>query len=251
MRVAVFGGHGRLGRALQRFSSHEIVPLGSADCDIRDEAAIRSALNQVAAEVAVNSAAVTDAARAESNPEEARSVNVNGAFAFARACRSCGVFSAQISSDAVLDPINVYARSKVETEASGADVQVRTNFYDETHWLVSALRAGCPVALLTSNVFNPISVQGLVAALDLVLARAARGVVEVGTVEPVSYHGLGCAMAHALGKDVRLIEGVSSLAAEVPFPARTFLAEAFSWSGKRAPDLETDMRAFFRATQVG
>jgi dTDP-4-dehydrorhamnose reductase len=251
LTVVVFGGCGRLGRALQASSRHRVVASACDDCDITDGGAIRSVLQRLTPDAAINCAAVTSAAECEADPARALSVNVGGALAFAEACREQGVYAVQISSDAVLDPVNEYARSKKAAESSGADAHLRTNFYGADHWLVRELTACRSARLLANNAFNPISATGLVGALDRAIAGRFRGVLEVGTSRPVSYYAFGIVMARILGANERLLEPTSQLNGTVAFPARTYLSDAFRWSGEPAPDLEVDMDEFFSSRSGG
>jgi dTDP-4-dehydrorhamnose reductase len=150
-KAVVLGARGTLGLALC-----EHLPaagwsvgaaIGRAECDIRDEAALRALLEGLRPAVVFNAAAYTDVDRAELEPELANAVNAEGARAVALAAAAAGAAVVHYSTDFVFDgeserlydeddppsPQGSYARSKVAGDAAVAAATPR-------HFI---LRVGC------------------------------------------------------------------------------------------------------------
>jgi dTDP-4-dehydrorhamnose reductase len=138
MKVLITGAGGRLGRELVgAFEGHETVALGRADLDISDEAAVATAVGDLAPALVVNAAAFTDVDACEDDPVRAHRVNALGPWWLARACARSEATFVHVSTDAVFGgpaptdghghrraltefdpptPVNVYSRSKVAGE---------------------------------------------------------------------------------------------------------------------------------------
>ena len=137
MRVAIFGATGMLGQALLRqWKDDEIVPLGSAQADIRIPDQVRKAIEQAKPDWTVLAAAYTDVDGCEINPTLASAVNTRGAMNVAKAVALSGSKLVFISTDYVFDgkntspyetnharnPINAYGRSKADAEEKLAEI---------------------------------------------------------------------------------------------------------------------------------
>jgi len=137
MRVAIFGATGMLGQALLRqWKDDEIVPLGSAQADIRIPDQVRKAIEQAKPDWTVLAAAYTDVDGCEINPTLASAVNTRGAMNVAKAAALAGSKLVFISTDYVFDgkntspyetnharnPINAYGRSKADAEEKLAEI---------------------------------------------------------------------------------------------------------------------------------
>jgi dTDP-4-dehydrorhamnose reductase len=128
----VLGARGTLGAALceelPRAGWRLAAPVAHAQCDIRDEAALRALVDRLRPTAVFNAAAYTDVDRAETEPEVAHAVNAQGAENVARAAAAAGAVIVHYSTDFVFDgeltrpyderdppsPQGSYARSKVE-----------------------------------------------------------------------------------------------------------------------------------------
>ncbi len=127
----VLGGRGTLGAALcaelPRAGWRLGAALGRAECDIRDEAALRALFDRLRPTAVFNAAAYTDVDKAETEPEIAMAVNGQGAETVARAAAAAGAAIVHYSTDFVFDgelerpyderdppsPQGSYARSKI------------------------------------------------------------------------------------------------------------------------------------------
>jgi len=155
MKTLVLGCKGQLGRSLAGTVPEDIEIIGFdlPELDITDAAAVLDICRQRSPDVIVNAAAYTAVEQAESEPELAASINVDGVRNIAAASRDVGARFIHIStdfvfdgesttpykSDAVTNPLNVYGRTKRDgelaalEETSGAAIVIRTSWlYGET-----------------------------------------------------------------------------------------------------------------------
>jgi dTDP-4-dehydrorhamnose reductase len=131
MRVTVFGASGLLGQALIReWNGDSVTGLTSRDADLRDAAAVQSAIRETRPDWIVLSAAYTDVDGCESHSDLAFSVNRDGAVHVALAAKEVGAQLLFLSTDYVFDgtsrtpyevddvrnPQSIYGRTKAEAE---------------------------------------------------------------------------------------------------------------------------------------
>lgn len=154
MRVAVTGGHGTLGRALQALRP-DWAYWSRIHCDVRSEASIGYALDAAQPDVVVHAAALTD--HQHPNAAEIIETNVVGTQRLALECRLRGVKLVYLSTHYVYPgtdgnyneestprPIGAYAWSKYAGEEAvwaqpGESLVIRGSWYDYhtrlRHWL--------------------------------------------------------------------------------------------------------------------
>src|SRR5690349_6367282 len=101
MRTVVLGAPGQLGRDLVPRLAGEVIPLGRADADLTDSAALRSKLTDVRPDVVVNCAAYNFVDKAESEPAAAFAVNAWAVKDLATSCRDLGSTLVHFSTDYV------------------------------------------------------------------------------------------------------------------------------------------------------
>ena len=108
--------------------------------DITDAAAVRQAVQRVRPNIIINAAAYTAVDKAESEPEAARAINVNGTQNLARAAAEAGAALLHISTDYVFDgkgetpyretdqthPASVYGQTKLNGEHAALAACPRT-----------------------------------------------------------------------------------------------------------------------------
>ena len=108
--------------------------------DITDAAAVRQAVQRVRPNIIINAAAYTAVDKAESEPEAARAINVNGTQNLARAAAEAGAALLHISTDYVFDgkgetpyretdqthPASVYGQTKLNGEHAALAACTRT-----------------------------------------------------------------------------------------------------------------------------
>jgi dTDP-4-dehydrorhamnose reductase len=138
MRIVVTGAHGQLGAALvhEFGAAHDVTPLGHADLDITDDAAVDERMAALRPEAILNAAAYNDVDAAENHPLDALNLNAFAVRALARAAERSGATLVHYSTDFVFDgvaaephtederpnPQSVYAASKLLGEWFAADV---------------------------------------------------------------------------------------------------------------------------------
>ena len=145
------GAGGMLGMDFVRAATHwnhEVVPLTGADLDITDSKAVWQTCVRERPDAVVNCAAYTDVDGAESDPEAAARVNVEGARYLALAAAEVGAAIVYPSTDYVFDgqkgapyvesdqanPLSVYGQSKAAGEAETAAANQRY-FIVRSSWL--------------------------------------------------------------------------------------------------------------------
>lgn len=156
MRVAVTGTKGQVAASLIERGQEraEIVALGRPSLDLTERDSIIRALEAARCDVVINAAAYTAVDKAETEPEEARRINAEGAGFVAEAAARLGVPLLQISTDYVFDgksarpyvesdptgPTGAYGRSKLEGEARALAAQPNCAIL-RTAWVYSPFGA--------------------------------------------------------------------------------------------------------------
>ncbi|HBV96302.1 MAG: dTDP-4-dehydrorhamnose reductase [Peptococcaceae bacterium BICA1-7] len=151
MRVLITGAAGFLGKqAALEFSgrNHLVYPLTRKELDITSQYQVKSALIDIRPHLVINFAAYTDVDRAETEKEEAFTINGLGPLLLASACRMFSSTLVHISTDYVFnglsprpylvsdtpDPINVYGQSKLLGEQAVRESGCRY-YIIRTSWL--------------------------------------------------------------------------------------------------------------------
>jgi dTDP-4-dehydrorhamnose reductase len=143
MRLYVIGAEGQVARSLREAASlHENIAFGFGarpDVDLLHPDSIKTAIAKFRPDVVINPAAYTAVDKAESEPDQAYSLNRDGARAVASAASIQGASVIHLSTDYVFDgnkigayvesdpvaPQGVYGRSKLEGELAVAEANPR------------------------------------------------------------------------------------------------------------------------------
>ena len=235
MRILVTGGRtGYLGRhVVAAAAGHDVVAVGSADCDVRDRAA-------VAALVAAHRPhAVVHTAYVQSDWD----VTATGAAHVAVAAAAHGARLVLVSSDVVFsgddvhydesarpDPITAYGAAKAAAETAAlavcADVVVaRTSLVlgdgaSQHERLVHTLAGGAEGALFDDEGRCPVHVGDLAAALVELAESNHQGVLHVAGADAMSRLELGRLIARRDGLDPDALRGTSRAALPGPVDVR-------------------------------
>ncbi len=155
MKILLTGKNGQVGFELARYlaaTQHEVISVGSADCDLSKPAAIRDLIQTVKPDVLINPAAHTAVDRAESEPDVAKAINADAPEVMANELKKTSGLLVHFSTDYVFDgrktapyneldtpnPQSVYGQTKLQGEqaitTSGVDhVILRTSWVFGVH----------------------------------------------------------------------------------------------------------------------
>jgi dTDP-4-dehydrorhamnose reductase len=202
MKILITGANGQLGTALRgALSGHDLAPLDHAGLDITDAAAVRQAIAAAKPEIVIHSAAWTDTAGCERDPERAMLVNATGARNVAEAAREAGAAMVHISTNEVFDgekgapydeddathAINAYGRSKLAGEEAVREM-LPQHYIVRTSWTYGPGRASFPekilqaarsngrLRLVTDEVATPTLTTDLAAAIAKLIATREFGI---------------------------------------------------------------------------
>jgi dTDP-4-dehydrorhamnose reductase len=153
MKVFVVGSRGQLGQTLLETVPAVVESAGAdlPDLDIADLPALRARFAAEQPDFLVNAAAYTAVDKAESEPDIARRVNVDGTRNVAQAAREVGARVIHLSTDFVFDgdkgvpyrpddapgPVSVYGRTKLDGEIAVRDATDGDAIVIRTAWLYS------------------------------------------------------------------------------------------------------------------
>jgi len=208
LKALVLGAGGQLGSDLARLVPGAVA-MTREQLSVTDAAGVRAALERHRPDVVFNCAAYNPVDRAETEPERALSVNSDGAFNAAAACRTLGMALVHYSTNFVFDgrldrpylesdavgPLGAYARSKAEGERRvlaehPAALVIRTaalfgstgsrakggSFPDR---IVRAAREGKPLTVVADQKVNPTYTPDLAEASIALAASGMVGLVHV------------------------------------------------------------------------
>lgn len=188
MRRLIVLGTGLLGSALRQARPDATV-LDHAAFDQAGGLARATEPHVRAGDAVVNAAAMTNLDKCEERPDQAMEVNGEEPGRLARLCRERGALLAHVSTDGVLDPINVYSQSKVlgeqrVKEEAGDDaliVRISTVFGphpirdDFVRFVVRTLRTTGEVRAITDMICSPTYTLDAARAMIAAVEGGARG----------------------------------------------------------------------------
>ena len=148
----IVGKSGQLAQALAHVSEAPLHFRGGQDHDFFDVDATARLIEDLGITKVINTAAYTAVDQAESEPEAAKSLNVDLPQAIAEACLKTGANLIHVSTDYVFDgekpvgefylptdetnPINVYGQTKLDGEKAVLDVDAAAQIV-RTSWVIS------------------------------------------------------------------------------------------------------------------
>ncbi|HEY5577271.1 MAG TPA: dTDP-4-dehydrorhamnose reductase [Deferrimonas sp.] len=237
MRLLITGGLGLLGKEIEAVfrGRAEILTTDREAWDVTDPAACRREVDGFRPDVVIHCAAYTAVDRAESEPEAARLLNVEGTRNVARACRERGVLMVTFGTDYIFDgtsrrpyreedpgnPLSVYGKTKWAAEQAlredgGDHLLVRTQWLfgpaggNFIRTILEKARRGETLRVASDQVGCPTFSRDLADAVRKLVAARARGTVHFSGEGETSWFGLARYVLQRCG-----------LSTESLFPART------------------------------
>lgn len=264
--LIINGATGTLGRAFARLCERRGLSyrlLTRAEMDIADPQSVEHALAEFEPWAVVNAAGYVRVDEAEREAEKCFRENADGAATLAAACARRGAALLTFSSDLVFDgtkghpyvesdevsPLNVYGRSKAESERRVLDelpsaLVVRTSAFfgpwDEHNFITVALRTlseGRKFVAADDALISPTYVPDLVgASLDLLL-DGEEGIRHLSNEGAITWAELARLAARRAGLDPQLVEARPTVFLQLAAP-RPLYSVLASERGQLMPTLE-------------
>jgi len=244
LRLLITGGHGLLGKEIAQVfdRSTTIRTTDREEWDVTDPAACRREVDGFRPDAVVHCAAYTAVDRAESEPEMARILNVEGTRNVARACRERGALMVTFGTDYIFDgaasrpyreedpanPLSVYGKTKWAAEQAlreeGADhLLVRTQWMfgpagkNFIRTILEKARRGEALRVASDQVGCPTFSRDLAVAVRNLLGARARGTVHFSSEGETSWFGLARHVLERCGLPAALLS--PALTRDLPYPA--------------------------------
>ncbi len=243
--------------------------------DIESDVSVNLSVADIAPDIIVNAAAMTDLAACEVNPERAAAVNSISVGRLAGAAESVGARFIHISTDqywagegaslhdedAPPAPVNEYGRSKLSGEKAALEfasaLVLRTNVTGPrgwagkptfAEWLCGAISAGTPLTLFDDYYTSTIDSGAFAEALLDLGACGAVGLLNVAARDACHKAAFAFAMGRAMGISPN-VAGTASVLGLRPRRAESAgldCRRAESLLGRQMPDLDTVCRDLAR-----
>ena len=244
MRLLITGGLGLLGKEITRVfdGSAGIRTTDREEWDVTDPAACRREVDAFRPDAVIHCAAYTAVDRAESEPEMARILNVEGTRNVARVCRERGVLMVTFGTDYIFDgasprpyreedaanPLSVYGKTKWAAEQAlreegGDHLLVRTQWMfgpagkNFIRTILEKARQGGSLRVASDQVGCPTFSRDLAAAVRNLLGARARGTVHFSGEGETSWFGLARYVLERCGLPAALLSPARTR--ELPYPA--------------------------------
>jgi dTDP-4-dehydrorhamnose reductase len=244
VRLLITGGLGLLGKEIEAVfrDRAEILVTDREEWDVTDPAACRREVDGFRPDVVVHCAAWTAVDRAESEPEAARLLNVEGTRNVARACRDRGILMVTFGTDYIFDgtsrrpyreedpanPLSVYGKTKWAAEQAvreeeGDHLLVRTQWLfgpggkNFIRTILEKARRGESLRVVSDQVGCPTFSRDLAVAVRTLLGARARGTVHFSGEGETSWFGLARYVLVRCGLPVALLSPARTR--DLPYPA--------------------------------
>ncbi len=217
MKILVTGGRGQLGQAIQScLNQHTLSICDLPEMDIANPEVVVSTLESIKPDLVLNAAAYTDVDGAESHPEDAYRVNVDGPRVLAEKTSQRQIPLLHMSTDYVFDgtksepynehdepnPQSVYGRTKWEGEKQVRQINPH-HYIVRTAWLYSAvgknfaktiisLAKNPEVRVVNDQIGSPTYAPHLAVALGKLVKNYPFGTYHIAGGGQTSWCGLTC-----------------------------------------------------------
>jgi dTDP-4-dehydrorhamnose reductase len=242
---------------------------GDSRCDLSEQDAVHNLICEVAPDVVVHAAGLTDVERCESNPDEAFAANRDAA-ANLRVSLPDSTRLVVISTDQVYpdkhgphgeddaEPVNMYGRSKLEGEQAALKhaqaLVLRTNFFGPSRkparnslsdFFIDKFSCGEDVKLFDDVLFSPLHMATLGALVVELVERDVTGVLNAGcrAGDSKAEFALAVARHKGLSTDKAEISASTTLPNRAPRPRdlRLDVSKIESVLGREMPSLEEEI----------
>lgn len=244
MRLLVTGGNGLLGREIVEVfrPRFDLRVTDLAELDVTDPAACRREVEGFRPDVVIHCAAYTAVDRAESEPEAARLLNVEGTRNVARASRERGALMVTFGTDYIFDgtsgrpyreedpanPLSVYGKTKWAAEEAlreegGGHLLVRTQWLfgpagkNFIRTILERARRGETLRVASDQVGCPTFSRDLAGAVRKLLEAGARGTVHFSGAGETSWFDLARHVLTRCGLPTGALFAAKTR--ELPYPA--------------------------------
>jgi dTDP-4-dehydrorhamnose reductase len=239
--ILITGANGQLGYCFRALAVQHpdlsFVFAGSADLDIRNARAVNAFFNQnKGIKWVINCAAYTAVDKAESDAQQAKKVNVQGAKNLAAACLASGAKLVHISTDYVyhngqnqafketdkVSPKSVYARTKLAGERAIQAMLPHSSMIVRTSWVYAAhghnfvrtmLRLGADRPALNvvfDQIGTPTYAPDLAAALLAIIQKVENKQVEASAIAGIwHYSNEGVTSWYDFAQAIFAIQGMA------------------------------------------
>jgi len=244
VKLLITGGEGLLGKEIDAAfrGRAEIRATDREEWDVTDAAACRREVEGFRPDVVVHCAAYTAVDRAESEPETARLLNVEGTRNVARACRDRGALMVTFGTDYIFDgassrpyreedaanPLSVYGKTKWAAEQAlreegGDHLLVRAQWLfgpagkNFIRTILEKARRGDALRIVSDQVGCPTLSKDLACAVRNLLEAGARGTVHFSSEGETSWFGLARYILERCGLPAGLLSPARTR--DLPYPA--------------------------------
>ena len=294
MKVLITGSNGLLGQKLVDYCiAHNIdfVPTSKGEnrnskcpseryveMDITNEAEVMSVLTHLQPTHVIHTAAMTNVDQCELQPDECELINVSATRYLVRACNEIDAHFQLLSTDFVFDgekgnyseedemnPLSVYAKSKVDAEEIVANESTTENSIVRTiivygkaenlsksniiAWAKAALEKGDPLSIVDDQFRAPTWAEDLAAGCMGVIEHKKTGVFHVAGPETMSIHELVLRIGKHFGLKTDQVSKVSSTtlnqAAARPPKTGFNLSKAYQQIGYKPHTLEETLAILY------
>jgi len=248
--------------------------------NLADEMALRNAVTSIQPRVIIHCAAATNVDGCEEHEPDAVKMNVNSSSVLAEIAARTGARMMYVSTDAVFDgqrggyletdepnPINVYARTKLEGERAvtgqcpSAIVRINTFGWSPqrkpslAEWMLSQLEQGKQLAGFEDVWFCPVLVNELAEILLTMVAGNLSGIYHVVGAETISKFEFGQRLAATFGFDPGRVvpTRVAASALKAPRPRNMSLrtGKIERALGQSMPDVQSGLETFRQLRESG
>jgi len=244
VRLLITGGLGLLGKEIDAVfrGAARVRTTDREEWDVTDPEACRRELDAFRPDVVIHCAAWTAVDRAESEPEAARLLNVEGTRNVARACRERGALMVTFGTDYIFDgtlrrpyreddaanPLSVYGKTKWEAERAvraegGEHLIVRTQWLfgpagkNFLRTILEKARKGEALRVASDQEGCPTLSRDLAEAVRKLLDAGARGTVHFSNGGETSWYGLARYALERCGMPVDRLTPART--GDLPYPA--------------------------------